>query len=169
MSLSARSFRRLMLGLLAGAAPLVAAQQLQVQCPSTITGQYTRLAAFSVDGPKASIDGLVPQFEPRSTMRLVAPRLAMAHGGEQLPSEALPPDQLTFELGKPMKWTLWDGRPPEPTGVVHIVCEYEGGMLLHRSLGRSVRQCTLESRAARPDARNGLAREVATRAVFTCR
>ncbi|MCE2659758.1 MAG: hypothetical protein ACOVOG_07185 [Rubrivivax sp.] len=145
------------------------AQQVQIQCPASIVGQYSRLGAYAVDGPKSSIDGWSPQFDDRSTMRLVSPRIAIAHGGEALPSESPPPDQLTFVLGKPMKWTLWDGRPPEPQGVVHVVCEYEGGLLLHRALGRTVQHCTLQSASAKPNAKNGLLREVATRAIFTCR
>jgi hypothetical protein len=152
----------------AWAASLAVAQTVQIQCPSTVVGQYSRLGAYVVDGPQSSIDGWSPQFEARSTLRLVAPRIGVAHGGETLPSENPPPDQLTFSLGKPMKWSIWDGRPPEPQGVVHIVCEYEGGLVLHREIGRQVQQCTLQSTVMKPNARNGLAREVATKAQFTC-
>lgn len=161
----------LSLVLVLGAAwgPLCAAPQVQIQCPASIVGQYSRLAAFAVDGPRSSVDGWVPQFEPHSPMRLVSPHIAVAHGGEAVPSEQLPPDQLTFSLGKPMKWTIWDGRPPEPSGIVHVVCEYEGGLILHRSVGRTVQSCTLQSASSKPNAKNGLVREVATRAVFTCR
>jgi hypothetical protein len=155
--------------LLAALAPPAGAQQVQVQCPASIVGQYSRLGAYAVDGPKSSIDGWSPQFDDRSTLRLVSPRIAVAHGGEALPSESPPPDQLTVALGQPMTWSLWDGRPPEPQAVVHVVCEYEGGLLLHRALGRTVRHCTLQSASAKPNAKNGLLREVVTRAIFTCR
>ena len=150
-------------------ASAVQAQSLQIQCPASVTGQYSRLAAFAADGARGSIDGLAPIFEPRSAMRLVNPHIAVAHGGESTPSENLPPDQLSFTLGKPMKWSIWDGRPPEPSGIVHVVCEYEGGVILHKALTRTVKHCALDSVSSKPNSKNNLSREVATRAVFNCR
>lgn len=118
-------------------------------CPTLISAQYERVAAFSIDGPAGSIEGLTPLFTPRAPLRLVAAQLALAHGAESVPSELLPPDGLVIVPGRPMNWTLWDGQPPEPVAVVHMVCEYEGGLMLHRPIGRSVRACALDTQVQR--------------------
>lgn len=166
-----------------------------LSCPTVVTAQYERVAAFSIDGRLGSIEGMTPVFFPRSTLRLVSAQLALAHGGETVPSELLAPDELAIVLGRPMKWTLWDGQPPEPVSVVHLACEYEGGLLLHRPIGRTVRSCSLDTqlqqrpkggratakspgkaavRGPEPDDAPGEAappplRAALSRAVFTCR
>lgn len=138
-------------------------------CPATVTGQYEKVAAFQADGAGSSIDGFTPMFTPMATLRLVNAQLAVAHGGEKVPSEMLPPDDIAASMGRTMKWTLWDGRPPEPLGVVHLLCEYEGGLLLHKPVGRTVRSCELVSAVQKPTPKSATPRVVATKAVFNCR
>jgi hypothetical protein len=156
-----------------------------LSCPPLVTAQYERISAFGPDGSQGSVEGLTPVFFPDVRLRLVSAQLARAHGGETVPSEMLPPDELAYVLGRPMTWTIWDGQPPAPSAVAHIVCEYEGGMMLYRPLGRTVRACKLTTQLPRPDARGRgskasaqaiapgtlpqAQRPVATRALFTCR
>jgi hypothetical protein len=142
-------------------------------CPPTLTAQYQRLSGFAVDGSAGAIDGLTPLFFPGSVLRLVGSSLGLAHGSEIAPSDLPPPDELVLVPGRPAQWTLWDGRAPAPTAVVHMVCEYEGGLTLHRALGRGVRSCRLDTQ---PAAGAGAAarepvlpRRRLARAVFSCR
>lgn len=114
-------------------------------CPATISGQYDRVTGLSADGTAGSIEGLTPVFLAPAALRLVSAQLALAHGVDRVPSELLPPDGLVITPGRPMKWTLWSGELPEPVALVHIVCEYEGGLMLHRLIGRTVRSCTLDT------------------------
>ncbi|MBL8328208.1 MAG: hypothetical protein JNJ71_05100 [Rubrivivax sp.] len=168
--------------LLAAASQPAAAQTGTHSCPATVTAQYEKVAAYPSDGARGSIQGFTPQLSPAGPLRLIMAQLAIAHGGEAVPSELLPPDELAYVVGRPMRWTLWDGRPPEPIGIVHLVCEYEGGLVLHRALGQRVRQCSLASAAVASPARaRGKAepktepapaaglRPLIARAVFSCR
>lgn len=145
------------------------AQAPTISCPPTTSATYQRVIPFSPDGPAGSLGDFKPVFAPGSTLRLLVAHLGVAHGGEAVPSEMLPPDELSYTLGRPMKWTIWDGRPPQPVGIVHLVCEYEGGLTLHRPLGNLVRTCTLTSAAQKPNAKSATLREVASKAVFSCR
>lgn len=142
-------------------------------CPSTVAAQYQRLSGFPVDAAAGAIDGLTPLFFPGSVLRLVGARLGLAHGGETAPSDLLPPDELVLTPGRPAQWTLWDGSAPAPTAVVHMVCEYEGGLVMHRPLGRSVRSCRLDTQLAAGGAaaarEPALPRRRLARAVFACR
>ncbi len=144
-----------------------------VGCPPTLTAQYQRLSAFPVDGAAGAVDGLTPLFFTGSALRLVASGLGLAHGSDAVPADLPPPDELVLVPGRPAQWTLWDGRAPAPTAVVHLVCEYEGGLMLHRPVGRGVRACRLDTQLAAGGA--AAAREPAlnrrrlARAVLACR
>ena len=138
-------------------------------CPPSVVGQYQRVAAFDPDGPRGATLGFTPNFSPAAPLRLTVAQLGVAHGGELVPSELLPPDELSYTLGRPMRWTIWDGQSPEPDGVVHLVCEYEGGLVLHRPLGKRIRSCTLASAPLKVSGRSPVQRELAAKAVFSCR
>jgi hypothetical protein len=139
-------------------------------CPPTVVAQYERVGAYAPDGARGATLGFTPLFAPPAPLRLAVAQLALAHSGEPVPSELLPPDELSYSLGRPMRWTLWDGRDPEPRAVVHLVCEYEGGLVLHRPLGNRIRACSLASLPLKPAPKtpSGL-RELASKAVFSCR
>jgi hypothetical protein len=115
-----------------------------VSCPPIVQARYEQLRALSPDDAGA---GLRPYFQHGlpATVRLVEAQLGLAHAGEGAPSEALPPDELAFSIGRPMNWTLWNGLPPEPRAEVHVICHYEGGMMLYKPLGRRIRGCSLET------------------------
>lgn len=138
-------------------------------CPASVVGQYQRVAAFDPDGPRGSTLGFTLNFGTPAPLRLTVAQLGVAHGGELVPSELLPPDELSYTLGRPMRWTIWDGQSPEPDGVVHLVCEYEGGLVLHRPLGNRIRSCTLASAPLKVKGRSPVERELAAKAVFSCR
>ena len=161
---------RLGLLLAAGLLPsLAAAQPANHSCPATVVAQYQQVDAYAPDGARGATGSFAAVFAAPAPLRLTVAQLALAHGGEPVPSELLPPDELSYTLGRPMRWTLWDGQLPEPRGVVHLVCEYEGGLVLHRPLGNRIRACTLASAPLRPAPKGSGLREFAARAVFSCR
>lgn len=155
-----------------------AANARSFNCPPVVQAQYSRLSAFGPDGAEGSVEGLTPLFFPRTPLRLVSAQLARAHGGEEVPSDLLPPDGLVIVPGRPMTWTLWNGEPPAPVAIAHVVCEYEGGLMLHRAIGADVRRCALETQLQRASRHGGAkrttddddeaVRPVVTRAVFSC-
>lgn len=119
------------------------------QCPATVQGQYSRVTAFAPDGTDGALVGMGQVFTPRH-LRLLVAQLALAHGGEAVPSDMLPPDSLSYQLGRPMSWTLWNGQPPEPEGKLHLVCEYEGGLMLYKPVNSKLRRCDLSSQVIQP-------------------
>lgn len=151
------------------ARPAAAAPALTVTCPASLEVQYQRIGPFGPDGAAGAIDDFQPVFEPRTPVRLIAAQLAAAHGGSGKPSEVLPPDELSFTPGRPARWSLWNGAAPEPKEEIFVLCEYEGGLQLQRSLGMQIRSCTLASAGQRPGPKSTTQRVVLTRAVFSCR
>ncbi len=132
------------------------------QCPPTVQAQFNKISAFSPDRAEGSIQGLAQVFSPRS-LRLLVAQLALAHGGEAVPSEMLAPDSLAYQLGRPMTWTLWNGQPPEPVGKLHLVCEYEGGLMLHKPVNSQIRRCELSTQVIMPAGRRGTADKAKTK------
>jgi hypothetical protein len=116
-----------------------------VNCPVSVSAQFKQIAPVKSDGAQAAITDFEAAFVANAQVRLVGAHIAVVHGGGASFSEVLHPDELVYRPGRPMRWTLWDGRPPEPTEEVLVHCEYEGGLVLYRSLGSKIHQCTLTS------------------------
>lgn len=119
-------------------------QAQKVQCPPSVNLQVKTIAPFGPDGAAGSIRGFGQVFSPRR-VRLVGAEIGMVREGETAPSFALEPDDLTAKIGRRSVFTLWNGLPPTPDGVLHLVCEYEGGLLLNRPVGSRIRRCELDT------------------------
>jgi hypothetical protein len=140
-----------------------------VSCPPQLAVHYQKVTRHSPDGVDSVISDFTPQFEVHTPVRLVGVQLAAAHGGSTSPSETLNPDELNFVPGRPARWSLWNGRPPEPTEEIFVQCDYEGGLRLQQSLGSGVHGCQLASAAQKPGPKDVTTRTILARAVFTCR
>lgn len=142
---------------------------INVACPPSVALQYRSIAAVKSDGPSGAIQDFTPGFLADERVRLVGAHVAVVHGGGTGFTEVLQPDELVYRPGRPMRWTLWDGREPEPTDDVLAYCEYEGGLVLQKRLGTRIRHCNLVSAVARREASGPPpAREAISRAAFNC-
>ncbi len=121
-----------------------AVQAQTVQCPPSVRLQVKQIAPFAPDGAAGSIRGFAQTFSPRR-VRLVGVELGTVRDSELAPSFPLQPDDLMVQLGRRSVWTLWNGLPPAPDGVLHLVCEYEGGLSLNKPVGARIRQCELNT------------------------
>jgi hypothetical protein len=119
-------------------------QAQKVQCPASVSLQIKSVAPFAPDGADGSIRGFGQVFSPRR-VRLVGAEIGMVREGETAPSFALEPDDLSAKLGRRSVFSLWNGLPPAPEGVLHLVCEYEGGLLMNRPVGSRIRRCELDT------------------------
>jgi hypothetical protein len=142
---------------------------INASCPTSVALQYRSIAAVKADGPAGAIQDFTPGFLADERVRLVGAHVAVVHGGGTGFTEVLNPDELIYRPGRPMRWTLSDGREPAPTDDVLVYCEYEGGLVLQKRLGARIRHCNLVSAVARRDASGPPpAREAISRAAFNC-
>jgi hypothetical protein len=118
------------------------AQSQTLQCPPSVRLQVKSVAPFAVDGSAGVIRGFGQVFSPRR-VRLVGVEIGVVREGESFPLFPLQPDDLASPMGRRAVYTLWNGSPPAPDGELHLVCEYEGGLVLNKSVGRLIRRCEL--------------------------